>query len=55
MRWTCYFLVTPTTRSLAGKPLGGFCATPSRRIPVLFRVVVHIIHYNTHYFIDNRR
>ena len=32
-----------------------FRATPSRRIPVLFRVVVHIIHCNTHYFIDNRR
>ena len=42
-------------RSLAGKPLAGFYATPSRRIPVLYRVVVHIIHCNTHYFLDNRR
>ena len=48
--WSCSL-----TRSLAGKPLAGFYATPSRRIPVLYRVVVHIIHCNTHYFLDNRR
>ena len=34
----------PTTpRSLAGKPLAGFRATPSRRIPVLYGMVMYII------------
>ena len=32
-----------TPRSLAGKPLAGFRATPSRRIPVLYGMVI----YNT--------
>ena len=30
-------------RSLAGKPLAGFRATPSRRIPVLYSMVMYII------------
>ena len=42
-------------RSLAGKPLAGFCATQSRRIQVLYGIIVHVIRCNTHYFIDNRR
>ena len=42
-------------RSLAGKPLAGFCATRSRRIRVLYGMVVHVIRCNTHCFIDNRR
>ena len=42
-------------RSLAGKPSAGFCATPSRRIPVLYGPVVHVRRCNTHRFIDNRR
>ena len=31
------------TRSLAGKPLAGFCATPIRRIPVLCGTVIHVL------------
>ena len=31
------------TRSLAGKPLAGFYATPIRRIPVLCGTVVHVL------------
>ena len=42
-------------RSLAGKPSAGFCATPSRRIPVLYGSVVHERRCNTHRSIDNRR
>ena len=34
-------LISP--RSLAGKPLAGFRATPSRRIPVLYGIVVYAI------------
>ena len=30
-------------RSLAGKPLAGFCATPIRRKPVLWGTVVHVL------------
>ena len=33
-------------RSLAGKPLAGFRATPIRRIPVLYGMVVHVIRFN---------
>ena len=33
-------------RSLAGKPLAGFRATPSRRIPVLYGMVVYAIRFN---------
>ena len=33
-------------RSLAGKPLAGFRATPSRRIPVLYGIVVYAIRFN---------
>ena len=43
------------TRSLAGKPLAGFCATRSRPTQGLYGMVVHVIRCNTHYFIDNRR
>ena len=43
------------SRSLAGKPLAGFCATRSRRIQDLYGMVVHVIRCNTHYAIDNRR
>ena len=32
-------------RSLAGKPLAGFRATPSRRIPVLYGMVVYAIRF----------
>ena len=42
-------------RSLAGKPLAGFCATRIRRIQDLYGMVVHVIRCNTHYAIDNRR
>ena len=48
-------LRTVASRSLAGKPLAGFCATQSRRIQVLYGIIVHVIRCNTHYFIDNRR
>ena len=30
-------------RSLAGKPLAGFRATPSRRITVLYGIIVYVI------------
>ena len=33
-------------RSLAGKPLARFRATPSRRIPVLYGMVVYAIRFN---------
>ena len=33
-------------RSLAGKPLAGFRATPSRRVPVLYGMVVYAIRFN---------
>ena len=33
-------------RSLAGKPLAGFRATPIRRIPVLYGMVVYVIRFN---------
>ena len=33
-------------RSLAGKPLAGFRATPSRRIPVLLGMIVYVIRFN---------
>ena len=42
-------------RNLAGKPSAGICATPSRRIPLLYGPVVHVRRCNTHRFIDNRR
>ena len=32
-------------RGLAGKPLAGFCATPSRRIPVLCGIVVYVLRF----------
>ena len=35
--------------------MAGFCATRSRRIQVLYGMVVHVIRCNTHYFTDNRR
>ena len=33
-------------RGLAGKPLSGFRATPSRRIPVLCGIIVYVIRFN---------
>ena len=33
-------------RGLAGKPLAGFCTTPSRRITVVYGVMVHAIRSN---------
>ena len=37
-------LSTPASpRSLAGKPLAGFCATPIRRMPVLGITIVHVL------------
>ena len=42
-------------RSLAGKPLAGFCATRCRRIQVLYGIVVYVIRCNIHYVIDKRR
>ena len=33
-------------RSLAGKPLAGFRATLSKRIPVLYGMVVSVIRFN---------
>ena len=35
----------PAPRSLAGKPLAGFRATPSRRNPVLYGMVVYAIRF----------
>ena len=35
-------------RSLAGKPLAGFCAMRGRRIQDLYGMVVHVIRCNTH-------
>ena len=32
-------------RSLAGKPLAGFRATPSRRITVLYGMIVYVIRF----------
>ena len=37
-------------RSLAGKPLAGFRATPSRRIPVLNGMVVYAIRFKSPLF-----
>ena len=40
---------TPETwcrRGLAGKPLAGFCTTPSRRITVVYGVTVYAIRFN---------
>ena len=33
------------TRGLAGKPLAGFCTTPSRRITVVYVVIVYVIRF----------
>ena len=32
-------------RGLAGKPLAGFCTTPSRRITVVYGVIVYAIRF----------
>ena len=37
----------PAPRSLAGKPLAGFRATPSRRITVLYGMVVYVLRVTT--------
>ena len=34
-------------RGLAGKPLAGFCTTPSRRITVVYGVIVYAIRFRT--------
>ena len=34
-------------RGLAGKPLAGFCTTPSRRITVVYGVIVYAIRFKT--------
>ena len=39
--------ITICPRSLAGKPLAGFRATPSRRIPVLNGMVVYAIRFKS--------
>ena len=44
-----------TARSLAGKPMAGFHATPSRRITVLYSIIVYVIRFKAHHYIDNRR
>ena len=36
----------PGPRGLAGKPLAGFRATPSRRIPVLCGMIAYVIRFN---------
>ena len=33
-------------RGLAGKPLAGFRATPSRRIPVLCGMIAYVMRFN---------
>ena len=33
------------TRGLAGKPFAGFCTTPSRRITVVYGVIVYAIRF----------
>ena len=33
-------------RGLAGKPLAGFCTTPSRRITAVYGVIVYVIRFN---------
>ena len=35
------------TRGLSGKPLAGFCTTPSRRITVVYGVIVYAIRFKT--------
>ena len=35
----------PPPRGLAGKPLAGFCTTPSRRITVVYGVIVYAIRF----------
>ena len=44
-RW-CVMNYLDTSRGLAGKPLAGFRATPSRRIPVLCGMIVYVIRFN---------
>ena len=36
-----------TPRGLAGKPLAGFCTTPSRRITVVYGVISYAIRFKT--------
>ena len=38
---------TALARGLAGKPLAGFCTTPSRRITAVFGVIVYAIRFKT--------
>ena len=41
------FLALMGPRGLAGKPLAGFCTTPSRRITVVYGVIVYAIRFKT--------
>ena len=42
-----HFLLQGRPRGLAGKPLAGFCTTPSRRITVVYGVIVYAIRFKT--------
>ena len=35
--------------------MAGFHATPSRRITVLYSIIVYVIRFKAHHYIDNRR
>ena len=35
--------------------MAGFHATPSRRITVLYSIIVYVIRFKSHHYIDNRR
>ena len=39
--------LSPPPRGLAGKPLAGFCTMPSRRITVVYGVIVYAIRFKT--------
>ena len=41
------YTTTFVSRGLAGKPLAGFCTTPSRRITVVNGVMVFVIRFNS--------
>ena len=41
------FEIDGRARGLAGKPLAGFCTTPSRRITVVYGVIVYAIRFKT--------
>ena len=41
------YLSVRYARGLAGKPLAGFCTTPSRRITVVYGVIAYVIRFET--------